>query len=115
MTGAGTSRRCRADDISGSRRTPTILSAHGSSSPRTDQASVAADVEDEPIGGPSTGFVRGHWTIDRHTSESFVLLTYDSITAAEAMAENIRGNADNQRHVGLGLVDVRILEVSASA
>ena len=61
------------------------------------------------------GFVGGHWTIDRRTSESFVLLTYDSITAAEAMAQNIRGNAENQRHVGLDLVDVRILEVAASA
>ncbi|MBW3651376.1 MAG: hypothetical protein KY458_12490 [Actinobacteria bacterium] len=61
------------------------------------------------------GFVGGNWTVDRQTSESIVLLTYDSLSAAESMAENIRGNADNQRHVGLDLVGVRILEVAASA
>jgi hypothetical protein len=61
------------------------------------------------------GFVGGTWTVDRRTSESIVLLTYDSLGAAEAMPENIRGNADNQRHVGLDLVGVRILEVAASA
>ena len=31
------------------------------------------------------------------------------------MAENIRGNAENQRRVGLDLVAVRILEIVASA
>ena len=61
------------------------------------------------------GFVTGHWTVDRETSESLVLLTYDSVAAAQAMAENIRGNAENQRHVGLDLIEVRILEVVASA
>lgn len=61
------------------------------------------------------GFVAGNWTVDRQTSESIVLLTYDSLTAAETMAENIRVNADNQRHVGLDLVGVRILEVAATA
>lgn len=61
------------------------------------------------------GFVGGTWTVDRQTSESIVLLTYDSLAAAEAMAENIRGNADNQRMVGLDLVEVRILEVAAAA
>jgi NADH dehydrogenase len=61
------------------------------------------------------GFVTGHWTLDRTAAESIVLLTYDSLTAAESMADNIRGNADNQRQVGLELVDVRVLEVAASA
>jgi hypothetical protein len=61
------------------------------------------------------GFVSGHWTLDREASESLVLLTYDSLAAAEAMAENVQGNADNQRRAGLDLVGVRILEVSATA
>lgn len=61
------------------------------------------------------GFVSGHWTLDRNASESLVLLTYNSRDAAEAMAENIRRNADHQRQVGLDLLAVRILEVSASA
>ena len=50
------------------------------------------------------GFVSGQCTVDRQTSESLVLLTYESLAAAAAMAENIRGNADNQRRVGLDLV-----------
>ncbi len=46
------------------------------------------------------GFVGGNWPVDRQTSESIVLLTYDSLSAAESMAESIRGNADNQRQLG---------------
>ncbi|MDP8929292.1 MAG: hypothetical protein M3O70_12165 [Actinomycetota bacterium] len=61
------------------------------------------------------GFVVGYWTLDRQASESFVLLRYDSLAAAEAMSENVRGNAQNQRAVGLELLDVRILEIAASA
>jgi hypothetical protein len=55
------------------------------------------------------GFVSGHWTVDRATSESVVLITYESLD------ENIRGNAANQADAGLELVGVRILEISASA
>lgn len=61
------------------------------------------------------GFVGGTWTLDRETSESFVMLTYDSVESAEAMRENIVGNADGQRFVGIELIGVRVLEVSASA
>ncbi len=61
------------------------------------------------------GFVSGHWTVDRHTSESLVLLSYDSLSAAEAIRENIQGNAENQRRIGLELVGVRILEILTSA
>ena len=61
------------------------------------------------------GFVSGHWTLDRSASESLVMLTYDSISAAELMADNVRWNAENQRRAGLDLVDVRVLEVVASA
>jgi hypothetical protein len=43
------------------------------------------------------GFIGGNWTVYSETSESIVLLSYDSLSAAESMAENIRGNADNQR------------------
>jgi hypothetical protein len=61
------------------------------------------------------GFITGHWTLDRTAAESLVFLTYESLAAAQAMAENITGNADNQRRAGLDLVGVRILEVAASA
>jgi hypothetical protein len=61
------------------------------------------------------GFVGGTWTLDRETSESFVMLTYESRESADAMRENIIGNAANQRFVGIELVEVRVLEVSATA
>lgn len=61
------------------------------------------------------GFVAGTWSLDREASESFVMLTYESLDAAEAMRSNIIGNAENQRAVGIELVGVRLLEVSASA
>ena len=61
------------------------------------------------------GFVSGTWTLDRETSESFVMLTYDSVESAEAMRENITSNAHGQRFVGIELIGVRVLEVSASA
>lgn len=61
------------------------------------------------------GFVHGTWTLDRESATSFVLLTFDSHESAEAMRESIVGNADNQRFVGIDLVEVRLLEISASA
>ena len=61
------------------------------------------------------GFIAGTWTLDRESSESFVMLTYSSQESAEEMRENILANADNQRFVGIDLVGVRVLEVSASA
>ncbi len=61
------------------------------------------------------GFVHGTWALDRESSTSFVMLTYDTRESAEAMRENIVGNADNQRFVGIDLVEVRVLEISASA
>jgi hypothetical protein len=61
------------------------------------------------------GFVAGTWTLDRETAESFVMLTYASRESADAMRQNIVGNAQNQRFVGIELVAVRVLEVSASA
>lgn len=63
----------------------------------------------------SPGVVSGHWTIDRTTSESFVLLTFESAEHAQAMAANVVGNAENQRAVGIELSSIRILEISAVA
>jgi hypothetical protein len=60
------------------------------------------------------GVVSGHWTLDREASQSIVLITYASQAAAEAMVENIRGNAANQAQAGLELVSVRVLEVVAT-
>jgi len=60
------------------------------------------------------GVVSGHWTLDREASQSIVLITYATRGAAEAMVENIRGNAANQAQAGLDLVSVRILEVAAT-
>jgi hypothetical protein len=63
----------------------------------------------------SPGFVSGHWTLHRGTSKSFVLLTFASAEAAEAMASNVRANADNQRAAGIELLSIQILEVSVTA
>lgn len=63
----------------------------------------------------SPGFVAGCWTLDRAASESVVLVTFDSIEAATAFADNVRGNASNQLAVGIDLVSIRIVEVSATA
>lgn len=61
------------------------------------------------------GFVAGTWTVDRDTSEGFVMLTFETRDAAEAMSTDIVGNAENQRAVGIELLGVRVLEVSATA
>ena len=61
------------------------------------------------------GFVAGTWTLDRADSTSFVMLTYDSLDAAEAMVASIVANADGQRAVGIDLVSVKVLEISATA
>jgi hypothetical protein len=60
------------------------------------------------------GVIAGYWTLDRSTAESIVLITYDSSTAAENMAANIRANADNQKAVGIELVSVRTVDVIAT-
>jgi hypothetical protein len=61
------------------------------------------------------GFVSGTWTLDRDTSESFVMLTFETRDSAETMRANIIANADGQRAVGIDLVEVRLLEISAVA
>ena len=61
------------------------------------------------------GFIAGTWTPDREAAISYVLITYDSAEAAGQMADNVRGNAENQRASGLELIEVRILEVVAVA
>ena len=63
----------------------------------------------------SPGFVTGCWTLDRATSESVVMITFDSIEAAEALANNVRANAPHQTAAGIELMSIRIVEVSASA
>ncbi|HUP72812.1 MAG TPA: hypothetical protein VM282_07165 [Acidimicrobiales bacterium] len=63
----------------------------------------------------SPGFVAGYWTLDRAASEGVVLVTFDSIEAAKAFAGNVRANASHQLVVGIELLAIRIVEVSASA
>ena len=63
----------------------------------------------------SPGFIAGHWTLDRASAESFVLLTFESAEHAEAMAARVRANAENQRHGGLELLSIKVLEVVATA
>ena len=63
----------------------------------------------------SPGFVSGHWTLDRESSQSFVLLTFESAAHANAMASNVTANAENQRAAGIELVSIQVLEVTATA
>ena len=63
----------------------------------------------------STGFVAGTWTLDREMSESMVMVTFQSKPDAEAFAHNVRANAEHQSAVGIDLVSLRIVEVSANA
>ena len=62
----------------------------------------------------SPGFVSGHWTLDRDGSQSFVLLTFESAEHAEAMASNVRANAENQHAAGIDLVSIQVLEVTVA-
>jgi hypothetical protein len=61
------------------------------------------------------GFIAGYWTLDRELSESVVLITFDSREHAEALAVNVRENAANQARVGIELLSIRVVEVTASA
>jgi hypothetical protein len=60
------------------------------------------------------GFVSGTWTLDRETSTSSVMLTFDSREAAESMRGNVVENDAGQAAVGIELVDIRVLEVMAA-
>ncbi len=61
------------------------------------------------------GFVTGCWTLDRSERESVVLVTFESLSTAESFAESVRANAEHQRAVGIELMSVRVVEVSARA
>jgi hypothetical protein len=63
----------------------------------------------------SSGFVSGCWTLDRTVGESVVLITFESIGDAEAFAANVEANARHQAAVGIELISIRIVEVSAFA
>ena len=61
------------------------------------------------------GFVSGCWTRNRETNESVALVTFSSREHAESFAENVRSNAANQAAVGIEILSMAIVEVSASA
>jgi hypothetical protein len=61
------------------------------------------------------GFVSGTWMLDRDTATSVVVINFASREAAESLRENVIGNAANQEAAGVHLVEIRLLEVEASA
>jgi hypothetical protein len=61
------------------------------------------------------GFVSGTWTLDRDTSESIALVTFASEDEASAFAGSVRDNAENQHALGITLVSIRVIEVTATA
>ena len=63
----------------------------------------------------SPGFVSGCWTLDRATSESVAMITFNSMEAAQALATDVRANTPQQLAVGIELNSIRVVEVSASA
>ena len=67
-----------------------------------------------PMVQAAPGVVSGTWTLNRSASMAYVMITYTSREAAEAMATRVRENDDNQQAVGLDLQSVQILEIKAS-
>jgi hypothetical protein len=61
------------------------------------------------------GFVSGNWLLDREAGQSVAVITFESRDAAEALRENVRNNAANQAAAGIELIEIRLLEVEASA
>ena len=53
--------------------------------------------------------------MDRDTNESVVMITFDSTDDAEAFASNVRANSHQQAAVGIELLSIRVVEVTASA
>jgi hypothetical protein len=68
-----------------------------------------------PSVSASPGFVAGTWTLDRELGESVVMVTFDSAENATTFAANVRANASHQAAVGIDLLTIRIVEVSATA
>lgn len=61
------------------------------------------------------GFVSGTWMLDREAATSLAVITFASREAAESFQDNVRANATNQAAAGVELVDIRLVEVEASA
>ena len=61
------------------------------------------------------GFVSGTWMVDREATTSLAVITFTSREAAASFQGDVRGNAANQAAAGVELVDIRLLEVEASA
>jgi hypothetical protein len=62
-----------------------------------------------------TGFLGGHWMLDREAHESVVVIIFSSRDAAEALPEERRRQRANQAAAAIKLVKIRVLEVTASA
>ena len=61
------------------------------------------------------GFVSGCWTLDRAKSESLAMITFDSIEAAQGLAADVQATTSQQLAVGIELLSIRVVEVSANA
>jgi hypothetical protein len=61
------------------------------------------------------GFVAGIWTFDPEASEAVIVLSFASLSDAEAFAKMARRNADRQASLGLELVAVRVSEILGTA
>jgi hypothetical protein len=59
------------------------------------------------------GFVAGYWTYDGR--RSYNTLVFDSREAAEAQADDVRGNLVNQTEAGVVPATITVAEVIANA
>lgn len=61
------------------------------------------------------GFLGGNWMLDRRAEECVVVVTFSSRDAAEDFRKNVERNATNQAAAAIELLEIRVLEVTASA
>jgi hypothetical protein len=59
------------------------------------------------------GFVAGYWT--HGGARPVNMLVFDTASAAEARAADIRGNVDQQRSYGIVPIDITVAEIVAAA
>ena len=61
------------------------------------------------------GFVTGLWMFDRDAGETVIVMTFDSLVAAQSFAETSRANVDRRAALGFEFVSARVTEVTATA
>ncbi|WP_433502723.1 hypothetical protein ACQP04_23470 [Pseudonocardia halophobica] len=61
------------------------------------------------------GFESGSWLLDRDARQSIAVVTFSSREAAESFRVDVEGNEEGRSTRGIALIDIRVLEVTATA